>query len=329
MCTSLAFPARELYGRNLDLEYHFGEQLVICPRRHGFSFLHHEPLTKHYAMIGMANIVQDTPLYAEAANEKGLYIAGLYFSGNAHYFESPAPEKLNLAPYELIPLILGSCSTLAQARSLLEKVHLLAVPFAPGFPLAQLHWQISSPEGSIIAEPMADGIHIYEDRLGVLTNNPPYPYHLMNLNNYRSISTRTGENSFCPELELDVYGQGMGAMGLPGDASPMSRFVRCAFLKSHADFEEERPLQISQFFHILDGVSMLKGSVVTPEGRPDETIYSCCIDARAGIYYYKTYHSGCIYALDMHKADLDGSALSALVLENSPRFIAAEPSTVE
>lgn len=320
MCTSIAFPGLELYGRNLDLEYHFGEKVVITPRAHGFTFRHLEPMERHYAMIGMASVAEDTPLYAEAVNEKGLYMAGLYFPGNARYFDRPENERLNAAPWELIPLILGGCATLKEARAKLERVHLLAEPFAPGYPLAALHWQVAARDGSIIAEPMDDGLHIYEDRPGVLTNNPPYPYQLMNLTNYRRLSVEAGANSFCPELGLSVYGQGMGAIGLPGDASPMSRFVRASFLKCHADMGDGRPEQISRFFRLLDAVAMVKGSVVTPEGRLDETIYTCCADARAGVYYYKTYDSCCVHAVRMSETLREGEKLGVFPLENSPRF---------
>lgn len=324
MCTSIAFPERELYGRNLDLEYHLGEKVAVTPRNHPFAFRHLEMQERHYAMIGMASVAENTPLYAEAVNEKGLYMAGLYFPGNAKYFDKPAPGKLNAAPWELIPLILGSCATLSEARAKLGRVHLLAEPFAPGYPLAALHWQIAARDGSLIAEPMADGLHLYEDAPGVLTNNPPYPYQLMNLNNYRNISPETGKNSFAPELELSVYGQGLGALGLPGDVSPMSRFVRMTFLKSHAAFEGERGAQISQFFHLLDAVSMVRGSVVTPEGRLDQTIYSCCADAREGVYYYKTYDSCCVHAVRMDAGALEGGELRVYPVESRPRFCFAE-----
>ena len=189
MCTSIAFPERELYGRNLDLEYHFGERIVVTPRGHAFSFRNLEPMDRHYAMIGMATVAGDTPLYAEAVNEKGLYMAGLYFPGSACYFECPAEGRLNAAPWELIPMILGGCATLAEARGVLERLRVLAEPFAPGYPLAALHWQIAARDGSLIAEPRQDGLRLYEDRLGVLTNEPPYPQQLLNLSGYRGMGS--------------------------------------------------------------------------------------------------------------------------------------------
>lgn len=321
MCTSIAFCQRALYGRNLDLEYHFGEQVVITPRDYPFTFHHRASLPHHYAMIGMATVAQNTPLYAEAANEKGLYMAGLYFPGNARYFEEPDPAALNLAPYELIPLVLGSCATAAEARALLAGVRLAAIPFAPGYPLAALHWQVAGPDGSFIMEPMAEGLRFYEDAAGVLTNNPPYPYQVMNLNQYRALSPRTPDNTFAPGMDLPVYGQGLGGLGLPGDASPMSRFVRAAFLRQHADFPEDRPAQVTQFFHLLDAVAMVRGSVVTPEGRCDETTYSCCLDTQEGVYYYKTYDSGGIHAVRLSEKTAAGSELRAFAPADKPHFV--------
>lgn len=324
MCTSIAFPERELYGRNLDLEYHFGERIVVTPRGHAFSFRHLEPMDRHYAMIGMATVAGDTPLYAEAVNEKGLYMAGLYFPGSACYFERPAEGRLNAAPWELIPMILGGCATLAEARGVLERLRVLAEPFAPGYPLAALHWHIAARDGSLIAEPRQDGLRLYEDRLGVLTNEPPYPQQLLNLSGYRGLSPELMENRLCPGVELPVYGQGLGAFGLPGDASPMSRFVRMSFFKSHADMGQDRPEEISRFFRLLDSVAMVKGSVVTPEGRLDETIYSCCADAREGVYYYKTCDSCCVHAVRMDTGALDGAQLAVYTPESRPQFRFAE-----
>ena len=321
MCTSVAFWDRGLYGRNLDLEYHFGEEVVITPRECEFVFHHRQPLLQHYAMIGAACVAQNTPLYAEALNEKGLYMAGLYFPGNAVYFEEPDPAALNLAPYELIPLVLGTCATAAQARSLLAAVRLAAIPFAPEYSLAPLHWQVAGQDGGFVMEPMADGLHFYDDTVGVLTNNPPYPYQLMNLNNYRSLSPRTPANTFGPGLDLAVYGQGLGGLGLPGDASPMSRFVKAAFLRQNAAFAPQREGQVSQFFHILDAVSMVRGSVLTSEGRCDETIYACCCDAQEGVYYYHTYDSGCLHAVSLTEDAMTGSRLQVFPLADRPEFV--------
>lgn len=199
MCTSITVSSPLcLHGRNLDLEYSFGEQVVITPRGYPFAFRRRPSLPRHFAMIGMANVAQNTPLYAEAVNEKGLYMAGLNFPGNAWY--PPQEEVVGEAvtPYELIPLVLGQCETLAQARQLLSSVQLVGIPFAPGYPLAPLHWHIADATGALVAEPMQDGLHLYEDPAGVLTNNPPFPYQLTALNNYQHLSPKPAEIAFPP-----------------------------------------------------------------------------------------------------------------------------------
>lgn len=317
MCTSITVSSPLcLHGRNLDLEYSFGEQVVITPRGYPFTFRRRPSLPRHFAMIGMANVAQNTPLYAEAVNEKGLYMAGLNFPGNAWY--PPQEEVVGEAvtPYELIPLVLGQCETLAQAKELLSSVQLVGIPFAPGYPLAPLHWHIADATGALVAEPMQDGLHLYEDPAGVLTNNPPFPYQLTALNNYQHLSPKPAENRFAAALPLAPYGQGMGAIGLPGDFSPQSRYVKACFLKANTVWGDTPLSAVAQFFHILDGVAMVRGSVRTPEDKCDITIYSCCIDAEHGIYYFKTYDNNRIRAVHLHAEDLETDTLFTFPLKD-------------
>lgn len=310
MCTSITVSSPLcLHGRNLDLEYTFGEQVVITPRGYEFHFRRRPSMPRHFALIGMANVAENVPLYAEAANEKGLYMAGLNFPGNAWYppAEDAAPDAV--APYELIPLVLGSCENLAQARELLQTVQLLGIPFASGYPLAPLHWHLADATGALVLEATKDGVHIYDDPAGVLTNNPPFPFQLAALNNFQHLSPKPAENRFASALPLASYGQGMGAIGLPGDFSPQSRYVKTCFLKANAQWGTTPDNAVAQFFHILDGVAMVRGSVVTPEGKCDITTYSCCIDAEKGIYYFKTYENNRIRAVHLHAEDLEAHGL--------------------
>ena len=321
MCTSIAFSNPALYGRNLDLETSFGEQVVITPREYPFHFHHRPVMEHHFALIGMATVAANTPLYAEAVNEKGLYMAGLNFPGNAVYFPDDTGTEACITPYELIPLILGGCANLQQARRVLEGLRITAIPFSPSYPLAPLHWHIADATGSITAEPTAEGLKLYDNPAGVLTNNPPFPFQMMHLNLYQGLSPRQPENAFAPDLPLQPYGQGMGAVGLPGDWSPMSRFVRACFLKSHALFGEDSAENAVQFFHIMDAIAMVRGSVITPEGKPDLTIYSCCIDAQKLIYYYKTYTNSRPCAVQLTEEACRGSALAAFPLERKPDIL--------
>lgn len=320
MCTSLAFTRPALYGRNLDLEVSFGQKIALAPRQLPFPFHHRPPLRDHLAMVGMANIAGEFPLYAEAMNEAGLYMAGLNFPGNAWYdpLDRGTPECV--APYELIPLVLGTCSTLAQARELLEGLRITALPLGEGYPLAPLHWHIAGPTGSLTAEPTREGLKLYDNPVGVLTNNPPFPFQTTNLNQYLGLSPAQPENTFAPGLELAPFGQGMGALGLPGDPSPASRFVRAAFLKSHAAFTGDSARDVLQFFHILEGVAMVRGTVLTPEGKWDETLYSSCLDPATGTFYYKTYDNSTVHGVRMTPELCQGSALRTLPLRQEPEL---------
>lgn len=309
MCTSLTFQSSDFYfGRNLDLEYNFGEKIVITPRQYPFIFKFAGTLSEHYAIIGTAQITDGCPLYAEAVNEKGLCLAALNFPGNAVYAETPESGKTNLAPFELFGFLLGTCATVKEAEEKLKAVCITHTAFKDGYPVAPLHWHIADKDQSLVLECTKDGMHLYENPVGVLTNNPPFPFQLTNLQNYMHLTSNPPENRFAPALKLAPYGQGMGALGLPGDASPASRFVRAAFCKWNTELPSGEEASVTQFFHILDNVAMVAGSVRTQENKFDRTTYSSCINASRGIYYYKTYNNNQISAVSMHKTDLDGCA---------------------
>ena len=309
MCTSLTFQTSDFYfGRNLDLEYNFGEKIVITPRQYPFIFKFAGTLSEHYAIIGTAQITDGCPLYAEAVNEKGLCLAALNFPGNAVYAETPESGKTNLAPFELFGFLLGTCATVKEAEEKLKAVCITHTAFKDGYPVAPLHWHIADKDQSLVLECTKDGMHLYENPVGVLTNNPPFPFQLTNLQNYMHLTSNPPENRFASALKLAPYGQGMGTIGLPGDASPASRFVRAAFCKWNSELPSGEEASVTQFFHILDNVAMVAGSVRTPENKFDRTTYSSCINASRGIYYYKTYNNNQISAVSMHKTDLDGCA---------------------
>lgn len=320
MCTSIALTTKDTYtGRNLDLEYAFGEKVVITPRQFPLQFHKMPALETHQAIIGMASVAEGYPLYAEGVNESGVYMAGLNFPGNAHYPpEGGAGEAL--APYELIPWLLGTCKTAVEAAEQMRRIPLLRVPFGPNMPLAPLHWHIADRHGAFVAEPMEDGVKVYPDPVGVLTNNPPFPFHRTNLTQYRGLSAAQPDNTLDPALKLSPFGQGMGAMGLPGDWSPASRYVRTAFCKRNSVCENSEESSVSQFFHLLDTVAMPRGAVRTPEGNCDITRYSCCINTATGTYYYKTYDNCAITAVALTEERRAGDRLLEFPLDTRLRI---------
>lgn len=309
MCTAITYRTKDHYfGRNLDLEYNYNETVTIMPRNFLLNFRYVDAPKQFYAMIGMATVAEDYPLFYEATNEKGLSMAGLNFPGNADY--KPFVEgKDNVSPFEFIPWILGQCSTVREARELLQHINLLKENFSEELPLSPLHWMISDREESITVESVKEGLKVYDNPVGVLTNNPSFDYQIFNLNNYMSLSAEAPVNSFSKELDLETYSRGMGAMGLPGDLSSVSRFVKAVFTKMNSLSGDSESESISQFFHILGSVVQQRGCVHMGEGKYEITLYSSCCNTDRGIYYYTTYENSRITGVDMHKENLDGIEL--------------------
>lgn len=309
MCTAATYKTKDFYfGRTLDYEFSYGDEITVTPRNYAFDFRHTSACTSHYAIIGMAHIVGNYPLYYDAINEKGLGMAGLNFVGNAVYAK-PVSGKENIAQFEFIPYILGKCANINEAKSLLASINLTDTPFSEKLPTAQLHWIIADENGCVTVESMADGLHIYDNPVGVLTNNPPFETQMFMLNNYMSLSPKQPQNTFANGLALNSYSRGMGALGLPGDLSSASRFARVAFTKMNSISADSENESVSQFFHILGSVDQQRGCCEVSEGKYEITIYTSCCNTTKGIYYYTTYNNHQISAVDMRKENLDSTEL--------------------
>lgn len=309
MCTSISMDIGGFcFGRNMDIEFVLPVQTVITPRRYPFKFRRGGALAEHYAFIGSAVIKQGYPLYCDAMNEFGLCMAGLSFPDNV-YLRGHSTEKIEVTPFELIPWVLGSCCDISQAVSLLSRTIIVDEPFNADTPNTPLHWHIADKNGALVVECTADGMKLHNDPVGVMTNNPPFDFHLQNLRQYVDITAEYPKSRYLGKYELSPFGRGFGAIGLPGDFSPPSRYVRAAFLKNNSVCGEDESSRISQLFHVLDNVAMPRGSVLTADGREELTAYSCCMSE--GVYYYKTYVNSRICAVDMRREHIDGAELIA------------------
>ena len=309
MCTAATYKTNDFYfGRTLDYESSYGEEIVIMPRNFRLDFLSEGICEKHYAVIGTAHIAGGYPLFYDGVNEKGLCMAGLNFVGNAHYFKNKN-GKSNIAQYEFIPWILGKCASTDEAKELISNINITDTPFSEHMPVGQLHWIISDKNSAITVESVSDGIKVYDNPRGVLTNNPPFDEQMFRLNDYMHLSSRQPKNTFSDKLELKAYSRGMGAIGLPGDLSSQSRFVRVAFVKANSVSGKGETESVSQFFHILGSVDQPRGCCEVADGKYEITIYTSCCNADKGIYYYTTYDNHRISAVDMRKESLDGNEL--------------------
>ncbi len=309
MCTAATYETKDFYfGRTLDYEFSYGDEVTVTPRRYCFCLRNGDIIQNHYALIGMAHVADNYPLYYDAINEKGLGMAGLNFVGNAVYREI-APNKCNIAPFEFIPWILCQCATIQEAKGRLENINLADIPFNDELPPSPLHWIIAGHGEAITVESTQSGIQVYDNPVGILTNNPPFNEQMFSLNNYMALSPKEPQNHFCSSLPLQTYSRGMGAIGLPGDLSSQSRFVRAAFVKMNSVSGTSETESVNQFFHILGSVEQQKGCCCLENGKYEVTFYTSCCNATKGIYYYTTYENHQVSAVCMGREKLNTSCL--------------------
>ncbi len=290
MCTAISLKSKKnfYFGRNLDLDYSFEYDVVVTPRNFEFNFRKEGNFRNKYAMFGMALVQNNTPLYFEAMNECGLSIAGLNFPWLAKYYDVDINKK-NIAPFELIPYILGKFKNIDEVKSDLKSINIINEVFAPNFPNAPLHWIVTdSNENSIVIETTNNGMNVYDNPYHVLTNSPSFDYHYFNMFNYQYLSNQRAINNLSQKLNLINISEGLGSFGLPGDVSSPSRFVRAVYNKFNAYIDDDENKNIIQFFNILTSVSMIKGTIATPNNKYESTLYSCCMDMNNMVYYYKT-----------------------------------------
>ncbi len=304
MCTSIFYKTKNSYfGRTLDYEFSYGEKITITPRNYPFKFRYLKENNNHYAIIGMAHIENNYPLYYEAMNEKGLAIAGLNFVNNAKYNEV-INKKNNVCQFELIPYILINCTNIDEVKKILKKINITNTPFSGNLPCSSLHWMVSDLNNSIVIESTKDGLNIYDNEIGVLTNNPPFINQLENLNKYQYLSNENKNDSY----NEAYFSRGLGAVGLPGDLSSMSRFVRVYFTKKYSLSSEEETKSVGQFFHIMNSVNQQRGCCKLND-KYEITIYTSCLNLNEGIYYYNTYNNKQLSAINLFKENLNNNNL--------------------
>lgn len=288
MCTAMSFTAQQHYfGRTLDLDYRHEENVIIMPRRYPVPFRRAGTLHQHFAMIGIAYAPDGMPLYYDATNEHGLSMAGLRFAGCAHYPQERDGYD-NIAPFELIPWVLGQCQTVEEAKQLLQRVNLAAIPYSDTLPLMPMHWQLDDRQESLTIEPTPDGLMLRENNTRVLTNSPSLPAQLAALARCEAVGTDDA---------------------LPGGCDSTSRFVRVSSVRAACPSHGDEAAAVPHFFRLMQSAAVPRGMVCTEEGKPHYTQYTSCCNADAGVYYYTTYDDPVPRAVALSHAELDGDAL--------------------
>lgn len=297
MCTAIVLRTNDTYfGRTLDYDFSYGEQVVITPRNYLFKFRNKKEIHSHYAFIGMAHVSNNYPLYYEAFNEKGLAIAGLNFVSNAYYYKEKE-DKDNIAQFEFIPWILCQCQNIDEVMTLLNKINIIDDQFSNQYPVAKLHWIISDHNRSVIVESTIDGLNIYEDDYKVLTNDPCFLKQIHNLKNYLQNNDK-----------------------LPLGFDSKSRFIKAYFAKNNSINGKDEDESVNQFFHIMSYVFQQKGINKLDNGNFQYTIYTSCCNLNQGIYYYTTYYNHQINRINLFSENLDSNKLITYSLIDKESF---------
>ncbi len=286
MCTAVfkkePYP---VFGRNLDVPNSYGEKVLFTPREQPFSYRYLPSLKEGYALLGTGILVNDYPLFFDAMNEKGLALAGLNYPHNACFYpHEENPKHKEIAPYELFTYLLRKYEKVDEIRRFFSKAVLVNEPFSSSLPLAPLHYIFVDSQECLVLEQDKDGLHLYENPYGVLTNSPSFFYQVENLRKLRGVGPSAPKDNFLSRL--DFTGVGTGTIGLPGDWSSPSRFQKVAYANLHTKEtnQEESLLHLSQ---ILDSVRFIRGEVIEKGNEEEVTLYQSLMDLKNGHYFYK------------------------------------------
>lgn len=249
----------------MDLDCDFARTAVRAPRAFPLA-----GRRRHYAVAGVAQVREGIPYFAEGLNERGLYAAGLYFPDAVY-------AAKGMAPHVFMTSALALCASASEAARLLTNTDISGE--GVDGPAPPLHWMLADRTRTLVVERRAEGLFVHENAFGVLTNSPPFPFHADNMRQYMGLSASSPACGWHP---LTPFGVGFGGIGLPGDGSPASRFVRAAFLRANA-----KGVSLFDVFGILRSLAFPAGLARTERGE-ERTLYSSVADADDGIFYYAT-----------------------------------------
>ena len=256
-----------------------------------------------YGYVGLA--VVEPGWVVDGMNEAGLSAGLFYFPG---YGEHPEYDRADAArtisDFQLVSWILSRFSTVDQVRNAIQDVRVTSIdPRA-----STAHWRVTEPSGKQIIIEIVDGRpQVYDSQLGVLTNSPEYPWQLKNLNNYVNLIPGTaGPVQFGP-ITLRAFGAGSGFLGLPGDFTPPSRFVRAAFLQNYSIQQDTAYDSAMQAFHILNNFDVPLGTEYpvgrAPVNMPSATQWTVATDMHNRVVYYNTMYNRTLRSIDLNKID--------------------------
>lgn len=256
-----------------------------------------------YGYVGLA--VVEPGWVVDGMNEAGLSAGLFYFPGYGQYPEYNPNDKANtISDFQLVSWILSRFSTVDQVKSAIKNIRVTSIdPRA-----STAHWRVTEPSGKqIIIEFINGEAQVYDSELGVLTNSPDYPWQLRNLNNYVNLAPGTAGPIKMGPITLRAFGAGSGLLGLPGDFTPPSRFVRAAFLQTYSIQQDTSYDSVLQAFHILNNFDVPLGTEFPvgkyPVNMPSATQWTIATDMHDRIVYYHTMYNRTLRSIDINKID--------------------------
>lgn len=321
-CTGISLTAQDgSYIQGRTIEWAQGElrsEYVVIPRKHPLRSFTPEgsngmEFTAHYGMVGLA--VEQEAFVAEGINEAGLS-AGLFFFpryGNYGPYD-PEERTRTIADLQLVTWILTQCRTIDEVKAAIGTVRVVALD-----PSASLHWRIGDPSGRQVVLEFVDGTpRFYENPVGVLTNAPGFPWHLTHLENYVNLYPGNAPARRLSDLTLQPLGGNSGFLGIPGDATSPSRFVRAAFYRASAPQRATALDTVTLCFHLLNNFDIPIG-IEHPEGEspdiPSATQWTSVIDLTHRRIYYKTAYNNSIRCIDLAAIDFGRTKYQTRLLD--------------
>ena len=313
-CTGITLRAKDgavVYGRTLEWgTFDLHSRILIIPRGHRFvgettEGKHGMKWTGKYGIAGIDML--EKPIYADAINEKGL-VAGLFYHPDfAEYAEyKSADANRSMGPTDVMQFILSNFADVAEVRQGIGKITVVKViDKVLGFP-APIHLIVSDPTGEQIVIEWSKGRPvIFDAPLGVITNAPTYDWHMTNIRNYINLSPVALPTISIDKIDFKPLGAGSGMIGLPGDFTPPSRFVRAVAFSKTARPTDDGPETIYEIFRILDSFNLPLGSGEgsgdkhSLEGMRSSTIWTSAHDLKNKVFYYHTQHNRQVRKVDV------------------------------
>lgn len=318
-CTGITLKAKDnsiIAARTIDWSREeMNNVYVIVPRGHTVkSFLPNGDadgmeFSSMYGYVGLG--MEQAEFIVDGTNEAGLSAALFYFPEYGKYQEyNPEYKDQTLADFQVVPWILSRFSTIDQVKEAIKDVRIVNIDKRAN----TVHWRITEAGGRQVVLEILDGVpHFYENKIGVLTNAPGFPWQSTNLNNY--VNMRPGtvgpidmQTAF-GDVKLTAFGAGSGFRGIPGDMTPPSRFVRAAFFQSYSIPQDTGYKSVLQAFHILNnfdvplGIQFAEGKA--PNNMPSATQWTIATDLTNRIIYYHTMYNRTIRSIEMDKIDFE------------------------